>query len=290
MLSISQSLIKDYTDLSRGSCGLQFKAKHIDKIPFVSTDVMKAGQWFEYVATGAKLRGGEIPETMLKTKPKRSKEAWTELIDQIAEGHIIINERLLEEAENDMPVMYYRLLSQAGNLRRTFEHYGVKIIETGKVITFDCGDFIRKGIVDVYAYIDGTPCFIDIKSSGMLNNTYEPMAWCSGSERLKSKEKIVIQAKDYVDIWKQSTGADIDFYFFVHSNSNEWESMIVKCEVLESTIAEHRQNVADIAEEIDDMMTFGFTPKPSQSNCKDCPIASGCEYYTEVPKIKTILL
>jgi len=65
LLSVSQSLIKNYWSYKKGNyCGIAFHKmdilKQAERLP---TERMQLGHYFEYLCTGATLRDGSTPET-----------------------------------------------------------------------------------------------------------------------------------------------------------------------------------------------------------------------------------
>ena len=73
-LKVSQSLMKDFNEYTQGNeCGLVLKAKYVDHIQFPSSDAMRLGQYFEYIATGGlPAHGDKTPpeaEFVYKGKP-----------------------------------------------------------------------------------------------------------------------------------------------------------------------------------------------------------------------------
>jgi len=112
--NISNSLIKAIDEYALGemadSCGKQLKAIYLDKTAELHpSDAMKLGQYFEFLATGAKLRDGSEPQPVT-----------------IKSG--------------DLSADYKRCGQQAAHFKTQMKYYGFEIIDTGVKLS----DFIRE--------------------------------------------------------------------------------------------------------------------------------------------------
>lgn len=324
ILSLSQSLLKTYADYTLGlECGIRFEALYIKKThSFPPSDIQAAGNWFEYVATGATLRDGEIPVPQLKatakplpedieqlkkdnadlsktdlkalissSKKELAAKKWEGYCSLSGQSYDCVPDHILKEA-NELGAMYERLLKQANILKKSFAHYGVEILETGKTIELYKDDYRRKGIIDVWCRIHKMPVFdepgkflepfeaiIDIKSTGLLNNRWEDYGWDLFT--LQYKRKLIAQPVDYKSILREKNEHNnIPFYFFVHSSANEIESRIIEIRVKDEVLEDHTKNVDTIAKEIE-VETGFYTPYPSPKKCFDCPVE--CKHFTDIP-------
>lgn len=136
----SQSMLRDFQDyLSERQCGLVIKAKYIDKnYPDITTEAQAAGQWFEYMCTGATPRNsGVIPE------PVRIKSG-------------------------DLNAMYKQLAAHVSNYHTWLTHRGITG-QHGTVLQYDN----LTGIAD-RTDIAGTQ---DIKTTGHINNKWDDYGW-----------------------------------------------------------------------------------------------------------------
>jgi hypothetical protein len=271
--NVSQSLIKTLFDyLNKKECGLAFKAKFIDGQLFPSSDVQKLGQWFEYICTGALPKDGKIPE------PVRLKSG-------------------------EYAAAYERMDIQAKHFHAAMKHYGFKIIKCGVKITAKgmegTVDVIAKatrdieiinpesGVVEVVIKARQI-VFIDIKSSGLLNDKWNEMGW--ETESLPSKEKLMIQPVHYKMLGQMKYKTDIPFFFFIHSNTNEVDRKIIHVNVDPSKIDEHMLVVDKVKRMLKPLSKPGaqLEAYPEVKRCLDCPLSNTCPSKIEVPQIVNV--
>jgi hypothetical protein len=267
-INVSQSLIKGYEAYQAGGCGVQFASKYYYKTaPFISSEVMKLGQWFEFCATGALLRDGSEPVPELTAKKEFTSK-------------------------------YKLVMVQAELFKASMAHYGFEIISTGDSVAFDWMGIPVKMIIDVRARATklvkvpgifetelqpGEEFIIDLKNSGLLDDKWNDMGWAD--EGLSRKRKLMVQAIHYV--WMEKLqGRNTKFFFFVHSNTNTVDRKIFHVNVLDSTLADHDKTIQRIWKSMQYDHDLGWPAKPDVIECASCPAM--CAYRAHHALIKQI--
>jgi len=72
----------------------------------------------------------------------------------------------------------------------------------------------KNGILDIWAEMDGRPCIIDLKYSGLIDDKWAETGW--DVESLHYKEKLLVQAIQYKMLVKENYNidySDFDFLF-----------------------------------------------------------------------------
>lgn len=255
--NISPSLMKDYFAVESGDlCGAVFQAKHIKKIiTFEPSESKKAGQWAEYMMTGATLRDGTTPE------PVRVKNG-------------------------DLNTQYERLEKQAKHWKNWCKHNGVTDIQTGVVLSCEFGGYTIKGIADVVCNVKGKKTIIDIKTSGLIDNKWDPMGW----EDIERKESLTIQAPVYKWLWKQIHGEDVDFFFYVAHINHDSNRKIFHMEVTDKRFERLEKTILYIIDSIQVNEELGWGHTNNFEECIVCQIGETCPYRLWHPKPKTVIL
>lgn len=259
---ISQSLIKGFEDFKNGSlCGQQFRAKYLEKVNFPSSKVQRLGNWFEYMATGTLPRDGQVPI------PERT-------------------------AKGELTAPYQKMLVQVETFKRTMNHYGFEILETGVKLEDDENegtlDIIAKTTKPVFHIPENAVCIIDVKSTGLLNDKWNELGW--DLEGLDQKRKLLLQPVQYKKLAEAKFGLDdVPFFFFIFSNTNEIESRIVLVELdKEARYLEHENTVEQVKFGIQEEINKGekgFRALPEIKTCAECPLALTCPKFSNVPSI-----
>jgi len=267
---IAQSFIKEVFDFKAGkSCGLQLKARYYDEIHFPPSDVQLLGQWFEYKATGQTTREGTCP-IPIRNKPK----ALT--IKQKAEGQKPNIGALSKKFED--------VLTHIEPMNKMFEAYGLEIVETGKRIIHNG---LRGDIDVVCKYKDsGEIVFVDIKTSGLLDDKWSEYGW--NTDALEYKDRLMIQVVQYKLLGVAEYGYEPDFLFFLFSNTNTVDRKAIKIVVDETRFNEHVKTVEDVRKLSAYYEQNGWTPHPEPKRCGKCPLAKECDHFTDIPKIITV--
>ena len=262
LFSISQSLIKNYWDYKDGKyCGealLRLDINHeLEREP---SDVMKLGQWFEYLCTGQVLRDGSIPE---EPRTKAGK--------------------LTADAE--------KMKNQAINFNALKLTEKLEIIETGKVIEYDAGNFKLKGILDIFGSLYGKPAVVDIKSSGLIGNQWDEHGW--NVSTFNMRDKLTIQVVFYKYLIDVSMGIrDIPFYYSIHSTSNDIDSEFWEVQIndYDKAMSSFESMINQYSEELLFQKGVGFTPFPEVKRCKKCPLFDSCVFKKLTPTRKLVII
>ena len=132
----------DKSPTSFKNCGLFFKARYIDKIPFKDepSAAMKEGIYFEYLCTGSLPRNGIVPE------PEKT-------------------------LKGQLTTAYQRVYDAAQLFKKIIAHYKIKIIKVGYVISTDT----MTGIIDIWEEWNGKECIIDMKYSGLIDDKWDEL-------------------------------------------------------------------------------------------------------------------
>jgi hypothetical protein len=259
MINISQSFLKEYAKYKMGEvCGLQTKAKYIDKVKFPSSDAMEYGNFFEYKATGCLPRDGHEP------KPKIVYEGTKR--ESIAE-------------------QYKKAIESAELFKKIIEHYKIEIIDTGRVVTQDG----ITGIMDIVANWNNRVVIIDTKYSGLLDDKWNPLGWHLDS--LPEKHDTMIQSVHYRILLAKELNCepeDIDFYFFVFSSKEVNDVKLIKVISDENTFANHLTTIEWMKEELKKPIDKLFKPRPELKRCFSCPVKDTCKHKIEIPLISEI--
>jgi hypothetical protein len=256
-MKISQSFVKEYSKYKqKKACGLQVKAKYIDKIEFPSSDTMELGNYFEFMATGCLPRSGKIPapEMVYKGTPK---------------------ERLATD--------YERANESAEFFKQVAEKYEIEILETGKVITKDN----RTGILDIVAKFNNRLCVIDLKYSGLLEDKWSEFGW--ETESLPYKDNLMIQAVHYTILLAEVCEVDyedIDFYFFIFNSKDPKDAKIIKVNIDPDVYESHLEAVDKVYQEVV-LNKHNFKAYPSLNLCNSCPLTD-CKHKLTIPNIEQV--
>ena len=244
--------------MSGDTCGLQLKAKYIDGIKFPSSDAMELGNFFEYMATGSLPRDGHTPEAKIVYKGT---------------------------AKESFSADYQRAIESAELFKKTVKHYGIEIIDTGRVVTQDG----MTGIMDIVANWNDRLCIIDTKYSGLIDDKWSDFGW--NLDMLPEKHNLMLQPVQYKLLLSKELDCDIedvDFYFFVFSSKEVNNVKLIKVNVDELTIANHLSTIEYVKTELKKPIEKLFKAKPELKRCFECPIKDNCKFKVEVPHIDEI--
>ena len=258
-LMISQSLIKAFYDYNQQKlCGLLFEAKYIKKLPIEQepSEAMKAGIYFEYLATGALPKSKQVPQPdMAYAGTKRERLA----------------------------APYERANKSAELFRKILAHYNIKILKVGYYLT----DGEIDGVVDIFAEWNGEKVFIDLKYSGLIEDKWNEMGW--ELESLPMKDSIMIQGVHYKLLAQRVLGIeDIPFYYFVFDSGNPDNARIIKQNVDEDKKASHVVVISNVKNRLSIAIKSGFTAFPSLKSCGNCPLKDNCPKAISVPLIDEV--
>jgi len=255
---ISQSFLKEFSKYLQGkACGLQVKAKYIDKIPFPKdSPVLDLGNYFEFMATGSLPRNGQIPSPVMVYKGT---------------------------AKEKLSPDYERANASADFFRKTIEHYGIEILEKSVDITVGK----KTGILDLVAKFNDRIAIIDLKYSGLLEDKWNELGW--NIESLPYRDNIMVQSIHYIMLLAERMEleyTDVDFYFFVFNSKDENDAKIVKVKVDEDAFQSHNEAIENVYHEVV-VKKHVFKAKPKLSLCNSCPLTD-CTERATFPTIDTV--
>ncbi len=244
--NISYSLLREFRSYMRGeSCGLFFRAKHIDKTyvepPAKPGTPAHAGLWFEQEATGVRHRDGVIlmPEVKKDGSPTAT---YAHLKGQLAN---------------------FRALGYADDIKAV----GVEILTDLDGKTF-------KGVLDVVT----STAIRDIKTTGKINDSFDGWGW---SEKYPFACKPQAdQARMYIWLWWRQHGEIRPFYFDVFSNMNSYEYKSIPCTMTAEAVYDFEARLIQEAALLEAECAFGLDARPQPMRCHKCPLAGKCEHST----------
>ena len=286
-MKISQSLLKSLLDYRNGEeCGLIFKAKYIDGRYdlFPPSDAQNVGAWFEYMATGSIPKNGNVP------KPEYMKRGK----DENGNPEMTADYRLMREHIqnfNKMIEFYgFDIVRVGEDIKALYpnsvENYNVEVFLTGTL------DIRAIALQDVYAkYGDSTvkvadkgqDVIIDIKTTGLLDDKWNPFGW--EINNLGNKIKLVTQPVHYKYIEYLKRGVDVPFIFMLFNSKNSKDARMIDFKVDESSFQEHKAFIEGGIENMIYHQKYGFKAYPSLEKCSKCPLREGCEYKAEISPI-----
>lgn len=261
-MNYSNSLLNAYRAyLKDQECGLLLKARYIDKtIEFVTSDVQQAGLWFEFMATGEKLRDGGEPE------PVKTKSGALAAISK-------------------------HLTGQLENFKEVYKD--ITIVDTGHEVVYDKDGRTFKGIYDVLAENGVLGTHIrDIKASGLINDKRMEGGWVAleGDGPWIPVKKHIHQAKMYIWLWFNVTGEIAAFVFDVFSNVNPTEFKTIEIHMDEDTLNYYEKELLELCDSLDQELEEGLLPKAHYKRCGDCPLSEECEFRMNLPPIESYYL
>ena len=257
---ISQSFLKDYNEYKgKNICGIQFKAKHFDNVEFPTSEAMDLGNYFEYLATGSLPRNGVVPE------PKLS-YAGTK--------------------RETISAPFKRAMQSAELFKKIKKEYNLKINQVGLKLQSK----YKNGILDIWGELNGRPCIIDLKYSGLIDDKWADTGW--DVESLHYKEKLLVQAIQYKMLVKENYNLnydEFDFYFMVFSSKEVNNVKLIRINVDEDSYNIHETHIESVYKQINAMdIEKDFVAYPSLKRCSNCPLKESCEYKSNIPLIEDV--
>jgi hypothetical protein len=251
--------MKEFAKYKMGeTCGLQTKAKYIDGVKFPSSDAMEKGNFFEFMATGSLPRDGHIPKA-----------------DIVYKG----------TAKESVSTDYQRAIESAELFKKIVKHYGIEIIDTGRIVTQDS----MTGIMDIVGTWNDRVVIIDTKYSGLLDDKWNELGW--NLDSLPEKHNLMLQPVHYKILLSKELQCEpdnIDFYFFIFSSKDVMDVKIIKVNVEETTYANHLATVEWVKNELKKPIDKLFKAIPELKRCFDCPIKENCSSKAEIPTINEV--
>jgi len=270
-LRISKSLLLAYDAVMMGeACGVQFKSMYLDKTHRLDpTPAMMKGNRFEFLALGIKNRDGSEPEPIKTSSGNVSK------------------------AEEE------KVKAQAERCKQALEKHGFEIMGTDQKKVNDFDGFQIVSVLDAEGTKDGEPVIIDTKYSGLLYNKWEVMGW--HPEKIANNIFHQKQALMYMFHMAHRTGKLYDFYYLVHSATNDVESEIFKMQFsddpdMHQKMAKEQfqifeRSLHSIAKTIRLQYDMdGFKAVPTVKGCMECPLMAdgSCKHAISVPEITKV--
>lgn len=270
MVMMTQSLFKSLADYKvKAECGLKVKASYVDGIEFEPTASMYIGQWFEYEATGQLPRNKEVPlPPRLKPKKLTKKELESGMKQ--------------EDVLGELPKAYRQMKEQIQAFKDMLELYNIEIVETGKRLI--CDKLKIQGDIDIVARYKGEDkiFFIDIKSSGLLEDKWSDYGWHNDS--LEYKDRLMVQAVHYKILGQAKYGYYPDFHFWVFSTKNTLERKNIKVIVDEDRYSQHLLYINKAKEYFKEQQENGWIARPTPKRCGNCIIKDSCPEFVTLPK------
>ena len=213
---------------------------------------MKEGIYFEYLCTGGLPRNGIAPE------PERLKSGV-------------------------LTAPYQRATEAAQLFKKIIQHYKIKILKVGYVLSDD----EKNGILDILAEWDGQKVIIDLKYSGLIDDKWNEMGW--ETESLPMKDSLMIQGVHYKILAKDILGIeDIPFYYFIFNSKDPSDMKIIKQTVDGDKFFFHRTAIQQVKDQIEKEIYNGFKAYPDYRKCKDCPLNVSCVVKAEAPLVTEV--
>ena len=257
---ISQSFLKDYNEYKgKNICGIQFKAKHFDNVEFPTSEAMDLGNYFEYLATGCLPRNGVVPEPRLSYAGTK---------------------------RETISAPFKRAMQSAELFKKIKKEYNLKINEVGLKLQSK----YKNGILDIWGELNGRPCIIDLKYSGLIDDKWADTGW--DVESLHYKEKLLVQAIQYKMLVKENYNLnydEFDFYFMVFSSKEVNNVKLIRINVDEDSYNIHETHIESVYKQINAMdIEKDFVAYPSLKRCSNCPLKESCEYKSNIPLIEDV--
>lgn len=257
---ISQSFLKDYNEYKgKNICGIQFKAKHFDNVEFPTSEAMDLGNYFEYLATGCLPRNGVVPEPRLSYAGTK---------------------------RETISAPFKRAMQSAELFKKIKKEYNLKINQVGLKLQSK----YKNGILDIWGELNGRPCIIDLKYSGLIDDKWADTGW--DVESLHYKEKLLVQAIQYKMLVKENYNLnydEFDFYFMVFSSKEVNNVKLIRINVDEDSYNIHETHIESVYKQINAMdIEKDFVAYPSLKRCSNCPLKESCEYKSNIPLIEDV--
>lgn len=254
---VTQSMMKSYVAYLAGEeCGYVFIAKYFDDFRTKPTPVQNMGTWFEFMLTGALPKDGLVPQ------PEKT-------------------------LAGKLTAPYEKLTRQMANFNALADFYKIKWEPGSAGVTHSAESL--SGTYDILGTVQGRPAIVDIKTTGLLYDSWNAFGWAA--EKLADRELLTIQAVHYTATEFLRTGEVPDFYFAVFSNTNEVDHEIFKMHISPDRIAYHIQEAKDYLELINqDFEAGSIVAIPEYKRCRKCPLRDRCDKVTDVPSLTEIYL
>ena len=229
-------------------CPYDIKLKWFDKVDVQPTDVMKRGHYFEYCVIGDSSSSAPQLEK-LKSGGKSQAEKDIDELAAIAKATLIALGINLEDAITQVRV-------EGNGLSGLID-----------MVATDIQDPKRKAIYD----LKYTETKYDDRFAG----------WADLETKISSKR----QAKHYIHLWHQMHGEYLPYYFLVFGKAG-W-CRVIKCILMADSLHLHLTEIQVVRNMLLQWEANGWKATPEYEKCRNCRVASHCNYYKVVPEIES---
>jgi hypothetical protein len=260
--NLSQSLLKayvDYYDLNVKGCGKELHYRFFEKIPTESSDVMRLGIYFEWLATGYLRDGDAAPQP-----------------DMVYKG----------TAKEKLSAPYERAQQAVELYRQMIEKHEVEILTTGEYMYWQ----ETSGITDLRVKWKGEEAIIDLKYTALIDDKWSEYGW--NTEQLIYKPKLLLQPVHYKWMARYLYGIeDIPFYYWIFSSQDPTKAKIIKVNVQEEHLVLHEENYIN---KMKKYIEYHYNnpdkleARPNYSRCSGCAFKGICPSKAEIPLIEEI--
>lgn len=279
---ISQSFMVSMREYLAGTyCGNLIKVKYVDgRLLNDQSESMSEGTYFEFCATGAVPKNGQVPMPKFMASAIKSNKGSTEGL-----------------TDKDMYAEYRIAKKTAEQLRGCMAAMGLRMVHVGKKLTLGrfngTLDLIVEATRDITFVNDqetiswkaGDQFIIDLKYSGLLYDRWSKFGWEWSNIQ---KEFHGTQAIQYHYIGK------MPFYFWVTSppkkEGDEADMKIFRVPIDQDLIEAHIKEGNKLLEELEYHARIGLVPRPSMNKCMKCVLRAECSDKHEFPRPETISL
>jgi hypothetical protein len=260
---ITNTLIKMVLAYKAGElCGHLLQAKMVDDRDLDdSTDAMKLGTYFEYIAFGNLPKNGKIPKPEYTGTGKMTAE--------YTRAHLCA-----EEVQKWFKAMGFEIIKKGWKVTKGRYQGTIDLmVRCTKEITFADGHTLHVGDEIV----------IDVKYSGLLEDRWSKHGWAWSQIQIDYHG---IQARQYHYL----TGRP--FYFLVKDNRPAGIEKVkfFRVEITEQSIEQHKAIGNECYEYLEHEAQIGFNPLPSLDNCRDCALRAKCPDRAEFPNAERIVI
>lgn len=252
--------MRAYND--KDECGHIIGWQFVDDKEVPPSKSMMEGAFFEYEASGNKLRNGDTPQPVMMKSGK------------------------------DMKAEYRKAQAYARYVKNMWFLMGIKIIAVGK--RADKGKY--RGHIDLIVeatrdikfwngieWKAGYRCIIDLKYSGLLEDRWSKHGWAWTDEQKAYHGTQAIQYHYLVGL---------DFYFWVVSSKGTPDEegiypipdmKMFHVPVTKERVTKHIEEGNRLMDQFKVQAELGFKAYPSLNRCKDCPLRATCKDAIEYP-------
>ena len=138
---------------------------------------------------------------------------------------------------------YVRANESAELFKKIKKEYSIEIKDVGLKLESKN----KNGILDIWATMNGRPCIIDLKYSGLIDDKWSEFGWDVDS--LQYKEKLLVQAIQYKMLVKENYGLeykDFDFFFMVFSSKEVNDVKFIRVNIDEDSFDIHETHISSV--------------------------------------------